>query len=99
MTRSRLLPTGTCWCGCGLDTGIGSFWVRGHDKIAEGALIAARYENSVAQMLKDHGYGPDASVRAAAVEAGYWGTCPSCDYTGTPASIRSHQSKQHQIGL
>ena len=36
----RLLPTGECWCGCGAETAIGSFFLSGHDKAAESAVIS-----------------------------------------------------------
>lgn len=91
----RLIPTGTCWCGCGKQVGIGSFFAPGHDKVAEGALLAARYGGSVAQLLHGHGYGPGHSVTAAAVSESTWEQCPGrqCDYVGTPISVRSHQRR------
>jgi hypothetical protein len=97
-SEARLLPTGTCWCGCGTEVGLGSFFSVGHDKIAEAALLASRYDNSVARLIAHHGFGPDKSVRRAAVESGYWEECPGvdCGYTGAPASIRNHRKKaQH----
>ncbi len=54
---SGLSPTGTCWCGCGEETGRRSFFAPGHDRKAEAALIRLEY-GSVAQFLEDHGYGP-----------------------------------------
>ncbi len=33
----RLLPTGTCWCGCGTETARGAFFAVNHDRIAEAA--------------------------------------------------------------
>ena len=39
-SNDRLLPTGECWCGCGSDTAIGSFFLPGHDKTAESAVIS-----------------------------------------------------------
>jgi hypothetical protein len=100
MTKSetRLMPTGTCWCGCGTQVGLGSFFSQGHDKIAEAALLAARYDNSVARLIAHHGFGPDNGVREAAVENGNWERCPGteCNYLGAPASIRVHRKKaQH----
>ena len=95
-TPHRLLPTGTCWCGCGIETAIGSFFARGHDKIAEAALLAARYESSVAQFLHHHGFGPQESVLEAAVRDGGWEECRYCDYAGAPLSIRNHIRKAHQ---
>ncbi len=53
----RLLPTGVCWCGCGATTRIGSFFVSGHDKAAEAAVILVRY-GGVPQFLARHGFGP-----------------------------------------
>ncbi|MCM9083115.1 hypothetical protein OG590_08010 [Streptomyces goshikiensis] len=96
MTKSelpRLIPTGTCWCGCGAEVGIGSFFARGHDKVAEAALLAAEYGSSVPQLLHKHGYGPGHSVTAKAVHEGSWEKCPNCAYVGAPASIRLHQKK------
>ncbi|MFF4417723.1 hypothetical protein ACFYY8_34790 [Streptosporangium sp. NPDC001559] len=97
-SEPRLIPTGTCWCGCGTEVGLGSFFSQGHDKVAEAALLAARYDNSVARLIAHHGFGPENGVREAAVESGYWEACPeaSCGYLGTPASIRLHRKKtQH----
>ena len=42
MTRQRLMPTGECWCGCSKETKIGSFFLPGHDKVAESAVHFAR---------------------------------------------------------
>ena len=53
----RLLPTGECWCGCGAETAIGSFFLPGHDKTAESAVIAVEY-GGVPEFLNRHGYGP-----------------------------------------
>lgn len=54
---ARLLPTGVCWCGCGDEVARGSFFVPGHDKTAESAVIMVKY-GGVPQFIKDHGYGP-----------------------------------------
>lgn len=93
--HGRLLPTGTCWCGCGEQVALGAFFARGHDKVAEAALLATRYEGSVAQLLHGHGYDADHSVTAAAVRSGGWERCPGsgCNYAGTPASVRNHRAK------
>lgn len=53
----RLLPTGSCWCGCGGDTGRGSFFLPGHDKVAESAVILVEY-GGVPEFLHKHGYAP-----------------------------------------
>lgn len=97
-TEGRLLPTGTCWCGCGEEIGRGSFFAQGHDKKAEAALLAARYDGEVARLIAHHGFGPDKSVLEAAVENGKWERCPApgCDFVGTKANIRTHRTKtQH----
>ena len=94
---NRLVPTGTCWCGCDQEAGIGRFFIQGHDKIAESALVAARYEGSIARLLEQHKFGPDKSVRDAAVAEGGWIECPleGCKYTGAPASVRKHAKLPH----
>jgi hypothetical protein len=55
---AKLLPTGTCWCGCGSDTKRGSFFASGHDKRAEAAVILEEY-GDIPAFLVAHGYGPD----------------------------------------
>lgn len=93
--RERLLPTGTCWCGCGEQVALGAFFARGHDKVAEAALLAIRYEGSVAHLLHGHGYDADRSVTDDAVRSGGWERCAAsgCNYAGTAASVRHHRSK------
>ncbi|MGW7001452.1 hypothetical protein ACWGCW_01145 [Streptomyces sp. NPDC054933] len=95
----RLIPTGTCWCGCKKETARGSFFVRGHDKTAEAALLTAEYESSVARLLDAHKFGPHHNrfVRDAALAAG-WTTCSieGCDYVGAPASVARHEAKPHE---
>ena len=39
-STERLLPTGECQCGCGAETAIGWFFLPGHDKTAESAVIS-----------------------------------------------------------
>ena len=39
--------TDSCWCGCGRETRRGAFFVQGHDKIAEAALLALDHGDSV----------------------------------------------------
>lgn len=56
--RDRLLPTGECWCGCGTETPIGSFFAAGHDKLAESAVILLEY-GGVPEFLVQHGFGPN----------------------------------------
>lgn len=53
----RLIPTGTCWCGCGAETTIGAFFLPGHDRVAEAAVVLAEY-GGVPQFLEKHGYAP-----------------------------------------
>ena len=55
----RLLRTGECWCECGSETAIGSFFSPGHDKTAESAVVSVEYEG-VPVFLHFHGYGSSA---------------------------------------
>lgn len=55
--RKRLLPTGECWDGCGESTARGSFFLPGHDRRAETAVIRVEY-GGVAEFLDATGYGP-----------------------------------------
>ncbi len=91
----RPLPTGNCWCGCGEQVSTRSFFARGHDKIAEAALLAAQYEGTVAGLLHAHDYSPDSSVTAAAVQSGNWEKCghTSCAYVGAHSSVRLHRRR------
>ena len=54
---TRPLPNGECWCGCGAETSIGAYFVSGHDKRAEAAIVKVEY-GDVPRMLVAHGYGP-----------------------------------------
>ncbi len=56
-STKRLLPTGERWRGCGAETAIGSFFLSGHDKAAESAVISVEY-GGVPTFLVRHGYGP-----------------------------------------
>jgi hypothetical protein len=91
----RLIPTGTCWCGCGKETSRGAFFARGHDKIAEAALTAAEFGGEVPQLLHHYHYGPHRSVIDEAVQAGAWEECSDCWYKGTSESVRNHRRKYH----
>lgn len=53
----KLRPTGECWCGCGNETSLGAFFLSGHDRVAEAAVVKVEYEN-VPEFLVKHGYGP-----------------------------------------
>jgi hypothetical protein len=55
--KQRLIPTGECWCGCGEETSVGAFFVSGHDKRAESAVVKTVY-GSVPALLVAHGFGP-----------------------------------------
>jgi len=65
----RLIPTGTCWCGCGGETGRGSFFLPGHDKVAESAVILVEY-SGVPEFLAKHGYGPGGKNARQALQDG-----------------------------
>jgi hypothetical protein len=56
--KKQLTPTGTCWCGCEQPTKAGAFFLTGHDKTAESAVIQVEY-GSVAAFIVQHRYGPD----------------------------------------
>ena len=56
-STKRLLPTGECWCGCREETTIGSFFLPGHAKAAQSAVISVEY-GGVPKFLVEHGYGP-----------------------------------------
>jgi hypothetical protein len=64
---TRAVPTGDCWCGCGGDTAIGSFFLPGHDRRAESAVILMEY-GGVAEFLREHGYGPGGKNALLALE-------------------------------
>ncbi len=57
-SSKRQFPTGECWCGCGAETPNRSFFLQGHDRIAESAVIKMVY-GDVPGFLVQHGYGPD----------------------------------------
>ena len=57
-SKKRLHPTGECWCGCGNETGIGSVFKHGHDKLSESAVILTQF-GSIAEFLDHFGIGPD----------------------------------------
>lgn len=52
-----LLPAGTCWCGSGQEMATGAFFLSGHDKVAEAAVVLAEYGSGPA-FLVSHGYAP-----------------------------------------
>jgi len=56
-SKQRILPTGVCWCGCGSDARVGSFFAAGHDKVAEAAVILTRF-GGVPEFLVEFGFGP-----------------------------------------
>ena len=64
----RLLPTGMCWCGCGQETPRGSFFLTGHDKRAEAAVILVEY-GGVPEFLVDCGYGPGGKNPSKSLDA------------------------------
>lgn len=93
----RLIPTGTCWCGCEQDAARGAFFVQGHDKRAEAALVAIGYHGSVAELLHRHGFGPGRPIVREAVAKGVWSGCPYCGYAGTAGSLRLHLQQEHPV--
>jgi hypothetical protein len=65
-----LLPTGSCWCGCGTATDVGAFFAAGHDKRAESRLIMNVF-GGVPQFVAAFGYQPggDRVPSGAGIEA------------------------------
>ena len=57
----RLIPTGTCWCGCGAEVPIGSFFLAGHDKKAESRVIMEVF-GDVPHFLAAFGYAPPGAI-------------------------------------
>ena len=53
-----LEPGGQCWCGCGSEPKGGSFFLPGHDRAAEAAVVTLLY-GSIPKFLAAHGFGPD----------------------------------------
>lgn len=86
-------PTGSCWCGCGLTTSRGAYFRQGHDKIAEAAVLATRYGNSVVRLLAHHGFNSEISAVAEAEDRGIWKMCPECEYRGAPEGVTNHRKK------
>ncbi len=67
-TKVRLLPTGECWCGCGREVRIGSFFAPGHDKVAEAGVILSVF-GGVPAFLQAHGFGPGGKSACEALAA------------------------------
>jgi hypothetical protein len=67
MANKRLIPTGTCWCGCGAETSRGSFFLPGHDKVAESAVILTHY-HGIPEFLDHYGFGPGGKNPRRALE-------------------------------
>jgi predicted Rossmann fold nucleotide-binding protein DprA/Smf involved in DNA uptake len=59
--RAPVAPS-TCWCGCGKPTGVGEWFMPGHELKALKALAAA--VGGTPQLLAQHGFGPDQPVVA-----------------------------------
>lgn len=93
----RLIPTGTCWCGCGAEAARGAYFARGHDKKAEADLLRLFYPNGVAELLFRHGFGPERSLDSLAVERGVRVRCQDCSRSGSETDIRLHRMKDHGV--
>lgn len=63
--------------------------------------MAVRYDNSVARLLAEHDFGPDGAttIRQAALDSGYWESCPAaeCVYVGTSAAVRRHRQEADHL--
>ncbi len=78
----RLPMTDTCWCGCARDTRRGSFFVQGHDKIAEAALLALDHGDSVPA-----GFTSAGMVRAGRSPLQQWNAAAGSGVSG--AAVRA----------
>ena len=67
MDAVGLILTGRCYCGCLQQTKGRSFFVPGHDRKAETAVIRLEY-GGVAEFLVKHGYGPGGKNAAEELE-------------------------------
>ena len=63
----RFILTGEYWCGCSKETERGSFFLPGHDKVAESAVLLIEY-GSVPELLARHGYAPGGKNPRKALE-------------------------------
>ena len=60
---TRQVPNGQCWCGCGESVSRGAFFLPGHDRRAEAAVVKVEY-GTVPDLLVAHGYGPNGKSAA-----------------------------------
>lgn len=51
-------PAGTCFCGCGSGTAPDKFFLPGHDRAAEAAVVRLVY-GGIPEFLAAHGFGPE----------------------------------------
>ncbi len=63
----RLIPTGARWCGWGKETERESFFLAGHDKVAEPAVLLIEY-GGVPEFLATHSYAPGGKNPRKALE-------------------------------
>lgn len=63
---TTLIPTGTCWCGCGEKTSRGAFFAVGHDKRAESAIVKVVYGSAQTY------WSPTATGQAAKMRHRTW---------------------------
>ncbi|QEV10413.1 hypothetical protein CP972_21150 [Streptomyces prasinus] len=61
--------------------------------MAEAAVLATRYGNSVVRLLAHHGFNSDISAVDEAEAKGIWSICPECEYRGAPNSVTNHRKK------
>ena len=92
-TSKRLIPTGNCWCGCGAETSIRPFFLQGHGKTAESAVIAVEY-GGVLGFLVLHGYGPSRKNDTGEAASGLRQTHPRRRW---PVSPRNGASRRPRL--
>ena len=98
MSPSALHHQDFCWCGCKTKVTPGKYFAAGHDKLAEAAILALKYNGLVAQLLADNGFGPDVSVVDATVESGAWQRCETCGHPGNERTMNNHRQMHARSG-
>lgn len=110
VVMAKAIPTGVCWCGCGIETRRGSWFLQGHDKRAQRYLQAIDDKQHIAEQLADRGYipgsGKDIRADTLAADSSYE-ECGLLRPDGKPClvigrggqNMHKHRAddKQHQV--
>jgi hypothetical protein len=106
-TTNIIMPTGTCWCDCGLATKPGSFFLPGHEKRAVRYLTLVEGRRSTAEKLFLLGYIPgqeslrDRALRADSTLEECGRIRPDgqpCRIIGYASGMRRHRADDNQHG-